>query len=699
MAVTYTPATNFGAKDSLPVNDPAKVIKGSEFTTEFTAIQTAFSNAAPSASPTFTGTVTIASVDINGGTIDGVTIGGSSAGAASFTTLTASGDVNFDSGTFFVDASADAVGIGTTSFNAANKLEVTGDINTTWASGASRFIGMRFADGSLYEMGLIVKESPELQVYAKHAAGAPITFLTGTTPSERMRITSGGDISFYEDTGTTPKFFWDASAEALGIGTTSPIGNFTVADSGTPIANPASLATVHSSTTDKYFLKLTSADFNADGNWIGLGLGYSSGYMKSAIISEAKDAFGRANLHFALNSSTGSSNASLSDSRVVINYSGNVGLGVTPGAYDSGYRALQIGTTANFMGTASGDGNWISNNAIFSDGAWKYIQTAAASSLDMQSSTAPFRFRYAASGTAGNAISWSEAMRIDSSGSLLVGTSTPVGTEQVLIASSSAGSQPQQLNLKDTNASANGNYFLVARKSDDTYVGGLRRSGTDTAMAVDGTAHLAFQISGTEVGRFDGSGNLLVGTTSASAKLVAEGSGSAAQMIRGFATNASYTGQVIQSLASRNTTNESYEFLRCSVNGVADRLKIYDNGNVENTNNSYGSLSDIKLKENIVDASPQWDDIKGLQFRKYNFKEETGQSTHTQMGLIAQEVELVCPGIVKETTDRDQEGNDLGTTTKSIQYSLVYVKAVKALQEAMARIETLEAEVAALKGA
>jgi hypothetical protein len=123
---------------------------------------------------------------------------------------------------------------------------------------------------------------------------------------------------------------------------------------------------------------------------------------------------------------------------------------------------------------------------------------------------------------------------------------------------------------------------------------------------------------------------------------------------------------------------------------------VYTNGNVVNTNNSYGAISDIKLKENIVDANSQWDDIKALQVRKYNFKE--GQ-THTQLGVVAQEVELVSPGLVSESPDRDTEGNDLGTTTKSVNYSVLYMKAVKALQEAMERIETLEAEVAALKSA
>jgi hypothetical protein len=128
----------------------------------------------------------------------------------------------------------------------------------------------------------------------------------------------------------------------------------------------------------------------------------------------------------------------------------------------------------------------------------------------------------------------------------------------------------------------------------------------------------------------------------------------------------------------------------------ADKFIVWGTGNVVNVNNSYGGLSDIKLKENIVDAGSQWDDLKALQIRKYNFKE--GQ-THTQIGLIAQEVELVSPGLVSESPDRDEDGNDLGTVTKSVNYSVLYIKAVKALQEAMERIETLEAKVAALEGA
>ena len=90
---------------------------------------------------------------------------------------------------------------------------------------------------------------------------------------------------------------------------------------------------------------------------------------------------------------------------------------------------------------------------------------------------------------------------------------------------------------------------------------------------------------------------------------------------------------------------------------------VWSNGNVENTNNSYGAISDIKLKENIVDANSQWNDLKALQVRNYNFKE--GQ-THTQIGLVAQEAELISPGLVYESPDLDEEGNDLGNNQLSV---------------------------------
>ena len=66
MSITYTPLTNYGAKDALAANDPAKVIRGSYFTSDFEAVSDAFALAAPAASPTFTGTATFAGISASG---------------------------------------------------------------------------------------------------------------------------------------------------------------------------------------------------------------------------------------------------------------------------------------------------------------------------------------------------------------------------------------------------------------------------------------------------------------------------------------------------------------------------------------------------------------------------------------------------------------------------------------------------------
>ena len=142
------------------------------------------------------------------------------------------------------------------------------------------------------------------------------------------------------------------------------------------------------------------------------------------------------------------------------------------------------------------------------------------------------------------------------------------------------------------------------------------------------------------------------------------------------------------------------DFIRCQIT-TSPKFLVTGNGNTQNANNSYGSISDISLKENIVDANSQWDDIKALRFRNFKWKADSGHADGiTYLGLIAQEVEPISPNLV-EINAQDKEDIENGVPDpeyKTVNYSIVWMKAVKALQEAQARIEQLEAKVAALEG-
>ena len=187
--------------------------------------------------------------------------------------------------------------------------------------------------------------------------------------------------------------------------------------------------------------------------------------------------------------------------------------------------------------------------------------------------------------------------------------------------------------------------------------------------------------------------------------------------------------------------NNSQYFLTCIDNSTA-RLRIWADGDVVNHDNSYGSTSDERLKQDIVDASSQWDDIKNIKIRNFKKKddiEKYGDKAWSQIGVIAQELETVSPKLIRETepdendvainsefgtvvddtdkpieykeTDTIPDGKKVGdvkgyekkvevkSNVKAVMYSVLYMKAVKALQEAMTRIETLEAKVKALEEA
>jgi hypothetical protein len=197
---------------------------------------------------------------------------------------------------------------------------------------------------------------------------------------------------------------------------------------------------------------------------------------------------------------------------LTLNSSGNLGLGVTPSTW-SGWKAIGTTGASSLAGFFGGGINYtvVGNNWFAGSGGDTYISTAPASYY-MQSAGSHI-WRTAGSGTAGNAITFTQAMTLDADRRLALNTTSFVGNEQAIIQFNSSGTVTQALNTRDGNASANNNAHIVLRRSDDTYLGSLGRNGTDTAMFVEGNSYLTLRTGGTERARINSSGNLLVGRT------------------------------------------------------------------------------------------------------------------------------------------------------------------------------------------
>jgi hypothetical protein len=141
---------------------------------------------------------------------------------------------------------------------------------------------------------------------------------------------------------------------------------------------------------------------------------------------------------------------------------------------------------------------------------------------------------------------------------------------------------------------------------------------------------------------------------------------------------------VFVTLLGANAMNtNSYHYIAAQ-SGGADRLYIYGNGNVVNTNGSYGTLSDILLKENIVDATPKLADLLQLKVRNFNLI----GSEEKQIGFVAQEFEEIFPKMV------DIDGK---SGMKTIKTTVLVPMLVKAIQELKAENDTLKSRIDTLE--
>ena len=222
-----------------------------------------------------------------------------------------------------------------------------------------------------------------------------------------------------------------------------------------------------------------------------------------------------------------------------------------------------------------------------------------------------------------------------------------------------------------------------------------------------------------EVGFFTANPSRKVHVVNGSADLYGFGLSSTASSGNIYGINVVNTNQAIDD-------NNSIAFL--FNDSSTSRCIIYSDGDVKNHDGTFTSISsDERLKSNIVDANSQWDDIKAIKFRNFKKKDDIEQygadNARTLLGVVAQEAESVTPKLVRnrdplpeevklnsvfgtlyEDGDTIPEGKKIGDIkevkeqVKTFKDSILFWKCAKALQEAISRIETLEAEVTALKG-
>jgi hypothetical protein len=486
--------------------------------TNITAVKALNQGVATTDSPTFAG-ATLTTADINAGTIDGTVIGGSTAAAGTFTTGQFNTSLNVD-GTVTADG---LVVDSTTGFSwlpvstAGAEVGVIGtgtgliihtpSVNSGYGSGLA-------IDGS-YASSL---SSVNIKAFgAKYGSyGSELNLFTSDDTSllKRQTIAQNGSISFFEDTGTTAKFFWDASAESLGIGTSSPDQSLVV---------NGQIGLSYDGTNSYQGLKRS-----------GVGTVYYTGTT-----STTTD---------AIHTFTGSSDAV----KMTILEGGNVGIGTS----SPSSKLTVVGTTKVGEGVASNTSKLMVNTAsgtaagiqLFQDGVESWI---------IQNPASTTALTFANSGT--------ERLRIDASGNVGIGTSSPDAPLEI------DGGSTVNTVLHLTSGTAN--TYLKLSDSNTTNGGFIGYATEDMFLLTNNTERM----------RIDSSGNVGIGTSNATPS---NGEG----LCIG-------SGSTITRIDMRNTTTGD---------ATGDGTSLQLNGNdftIENREAGYVAISTSLTERMRIDAS------------------------------------------------------------------------------------------------
>ena len=575
-------------------------------------------------------------------------------------------------------------------------------------------------DGTITSDGLTVEGSGYSSLKRTGTINSDAVFDLRSDNGVVFRGSKNGDISFYEDTGTTAKFVWKSADERLGIGVSSPAHLVdAISTSGSASARFGSTYAVganngtliisnggtgngmlrfdYETSTDRARIGVTTSSqdlqfftagdnermrIDSSGN-VGIGdadpldklevktttlggITISSPTHNYAALSFARSSTATARIFIsepgALHTSAihlQTSNASGGPNLITamtIDQNQNVGIGTS-----SPSETLDVSGNIRALGANS--------RVMFGpDGFEAGIKYATDASLQIASRTGE-------NITFNNGNDGSERMRIRSDGIVTINDSTDP----------TAGGFAPKLHVKQGGDGIFGGFTIEGHNSD--VVGGMGYSASSDTFGIGasyrstaGFKPLAFLTSNSERLRIDTSGNTLFGKTSVSWTL------DGTQIENGGETlgvTSSLTGNNFFA-RKNNATGTMFAFWYNSTNI----------GNITSGTSSvaYNTSSDYRLKENVTDVTDGITRIKQLAPKRFNF---IADPDTTVDGFIAHEAQAVVPEAVTGTHNAvDADGNP---EYQGIDQSKLVPLLTAALQEAIAKIETLETEMTSVK--
>ena len=627
-------------------------------------------------------------------------------GNGSFVDLTVSGSMTLSGGTangvLYLNGSKVATSGSALTFDGTN-------FATTGTATATRFIpsGSTVATNGLYlpaanSIGISTNSTNAIYIDSSQNVGIGVTPSAWSGGNGVIEFVRGGHISneggstlyignnFYYN-GTNYIYKTTQGASVYGVGQGSHV--WYNAPSGT-----ANTTTITNGVSYTIITSGNQTAFGAANNNVGtVFTATSSGTLSSGTVSQnisftqAMTLDSSGNFYVGTTSQSGGSN-------ITFNQPANADMKIAASVSTGTRAAYQVfvNTTVTTVGTENSTGGSLATG------------TSAYATVLANSGAYPISF----------ATNNTERARINSSGNFVIGSTTANGRLTVVGGSDVAGhfsssSGTGQQAIAIFNNTTNSGYLAIAGVgtsssvptwSDGSMVSEAVPFSTGNYIISAYSGNLIFQTNGrTNQARITSGGNLLVGTTTDLSSSYAYQVGSARS--GGFYSEANGTGDAGFASVSNAILYHFY-------GGSTTQSKFYveNDGDAFNRNGTYGTISDIKHKQDVIDAPSQWDDLKAIRFRKYRMKSDvqTNPDAPYLLGVVAQELEQVSPGLVSEDPDfetkevTDEDGNvttkkvQVGIT-KTVKSSILLMKAAVALQEAMTRIEQLEAKVAALE--